>query len=111
MVKTKPLHRYPENFETFVVDKLIEHDDKFRQIEKRLEIHDHQFWEINKKLDRLDSIEENVVSLMRLRDACDSFMKEIIENRQERIVVGRQLSDHEERIGTLEKAVLITTAS
>jgi len=104
MVKAKPIHRYPENFETFVVDKLIEHDDILAD-------HGRKLLKINGIITRLDDIEENVASLMRLRDACDAFMKEIIENRQERIVIGRQLSDHEERIGTSEKAVLITTAS
>jgi hypothetical protein len=103
VVKAKPTHRYPERFETFVVDKLIEHDDILAD-------HGRQLLKINRIITRLDDIEENVASLMRLRVTCDAFMKEIIENRQERIVIGRQLGDHEERLGTLENAVLIRTA-
>lgn len=110
MIK-KGNNNYLENFETFVVNKLIEHDGKFSKIEKELERHsgilaDHggQLLTLTEKLDRID---ERTAFLPKLYDICDAFMKEVIESRNERVIVGRKVSDHEERLVVVEDALAI----
>ena len=135
-------NNYPENFETFVVNKLIEHDgrfagidEKFAGIEKRFNgieekfvSIDERFGKIEKELarhteiltdhgrqllkltEKVDRIDERTVFLPKLYDAVDAFMKEIRESRDERIVGGRKVSDHEERLAVVEDALATTPA-
>lgn len=44
----------------------------------------------------------------KILNTVDKFLKEILNSRQEREVVSKQLSEHEDRINRLEKHVFVT---
>ncbi|MFA5776717.1 MAG: hypothetical protein WC988_04150 [Patescibacteria group bacterium] len=115
-------NKYPENFETFVVDKLIEHDGMFDKIGKELEKrgkelerhseilagHGGQLLTLTEKVDRID---ERTAFIPKMYQAMDAFMKEIRESRDDRTILGRRVTDHEERLEVVESALSIKPPS
>ena len=77
MIK-KGTKKYAGNFETFVVNKLIGHDESIQYLKETGDKHSLQLFDLRKKVDRIDGRTE------KLYDAMDAFMKEIRESREER---------------------------
>jgi len=135
----KIVSNYPENFETFIVTKLIEHDGKFKGIDEHFKDIDGRFKDIEdrfngvdgrfegidatlkrhgdiladhsvqllKLIEKVDRIDERTAFIPKMYDAMDAFMKEIKESRADRVLLGRKVSDHEERLGAVEMALSV----
>ena len=76
-------------------------DEKIDGVEKslRAEI------KITAKETKQDLKEEMSKNTSKILNTFDKFLKEIIDSRQEREIVSKELSEHEERIDKLEKHV------
>lgn len=114
-----------ENEDPKIFKKLVEHDKKFVPIDKRFEVvderfdkveatlrrhgdlladHSVQFFKLTEKVDRID---ERTAFIPKIYQAVDAFMKEIRESRDDRVILGRRVSDHEERLMVAENALSI----
>lgn len=98
--------KYSGNFETFVIEKLIEYDQRFVRLEARMDKLEERMSRLETRMnqieDRLSQIEKDTAFLPKLFDAVDAFMKEILENRAERVLLSHRVDDHERRLITLE---------
>ncbi len=117
----KVVHNHLENFEIFVLEKLVEYEKNFRDIRSTLADHDRNFKDIRNILadhsvklvkleEKLDVLDDRTAFLPKLYDAVDAFMKEIKESREDRVLLGTRVGECEDRLAVVEEICAIKPA-
>jgi uncharacterized coiled-coil DUF342 family protein len=86
------------------------YDKKFESVDKRFDEVDKKFDYVMTKLfehdRRFEVLEERTALIPAIYDKMDKFIREVIDNRQDRVFTNNRLDKHERRIVKLEKAIL-----
>lgn len=96
MINKEP-KKYTENFETFVVNKLIDHGDGILSLNARV---------LKLTLD-MEDVKEKVAVVPRMYQMLDKLVGDLALDRQERMLMYNKLSDHDERLTVVENMLAI----
>ena len=114
----KVVHRYPENFQTIVLEKLIHLDESMKATKETLREHTSDLRYVSEELKSmrggLNAVQGQLGDIPAIREKLNKTYDIVVElvgdarvDREERLFLTRRVRNHDERLEVVESALSI----